>query len=203
MSTPKAVLRKALRAARRAIPPSQHAARSLRAAQAIMRLPRFRAPRRVAVYLPFDGETATAALIAAGRRRGVRLFVPVIADRRHCRLKFCRLDGGTRRGTYGIEIPRRSVRTLGARWFDLIVVPLVGIDSCGRRLGLGKGFYDRIMAFRRVRTRWPGPQLAGFAFDLQCVGSVHADPWDVRLDLAATESGLRFFEGSPSPGSPR
>jgi len=39
----------------------------------------FKSGARVAVYLPFDRETDTAALIAAARRRRVRLFVPVSA----------------------------------------------------------------------------------------------------------------------------
>jgi 5-formyltetrahydrofolate cyclo-ligase len=202
MNTPKAALRKVLRAARRALCKEEHERRSLRAAKAVMRLPRFRAGRRVAIYLPFDRETATAALIAEGRRRGVRLFVPVISDRRHTRMKFCRLGGRMRRGAFGILIPRRAVGTVGARWFDLIVIPVVGIDAGGRRLGLGAGFYDRALAFRRSRTHWHGPQLAGFAFDLQRVESVHADPWDLRLDLSAAESGLKFYPQNPplSPG---
>jgi 5-formyltetrahydrofolate cyclo-ligase len=194
-------LRKALRAARRALPKQEYERRSLRAAAAVMRLRRFRAGRRVAVYLPFDGETATAALIAQGRRRRVRLFVPVISDRRHHRMKFCLLGGRTRRGAFGILIPRRALRSFGARWFDLIVLPVVGIDAGGRRLGMGAGFYDRALAFRRGRTHWRGPQLAGFAFDLQRVESVHADPWDLRLDLSATESGLKFYPQHP-PSSP-
>jgi 5-formyltetrahydrofolate cyclo-ligase len=170
----------------------------LRAAKAIARSPRFRAGRRVAVYLPFDREMATAALIADGRRRGVKLYVPVVTDRRHGRMTFALLDGPLRRGAYGIPIPRRGSRPVGARWFALIVVPVVGIDASGRRLGMGAGFYDRATAFRRCRRHWRGPQLAGFAFDFQCVTDICADPWDLRLDLAATESGLKFYQG----GSP-
>jgi 5-formyltetrahydrofolate cyclo-ligase len=88
---------------------------------------------------------------------------------------------------------------LGARWFDLIVVPVVGIDAAGRRLGMGKGFYDRVTAFRQVRSRWPGPRLAGFAFDLQCVESIGAERWDLRLDVTATESGLSFHRAQETP----
>ena len=44
-----------------------------------MRLRAFSAGKRVALYLPFDRETDTAALIGAARRRGVRVFVPVIS----------------------------------------------------------------------------------------------------------------------------
>jgi 5-formyltetrahydrofolate cyclo-ligase len=197
MSTPKPALRQALRAARRSLSPVEHRDRSRRASAALERLPEFRAGRRVAVYLPFDGEVDTAALLAAGRRRGVLLHVPVIGDRRHRRLKFCPLEGRMRRGTFGIAVPRRAVGALSARWFHLIVVPVVGIDADGRRLGMGLGFYDRATAFRRVRTHWSGPRLAGLAFDFQCVESVGAEPWDLRFDVAATESGLRSYPRMP------
>jgi len=79
---------------------------------------------------------------------------------------------------------------------DLIVVPLVGVDGRGLRLGMGGGFYDRALAFRRVRKSWKGPRLVGLAFDCQRVDTVFADGWDVRLDSLATESGLvHFHEG--------
>ena len=50
---------------------------------------------------------------------------------------------------------------------NLIVVPLVGVDAEGRRLGMGGGFYDRALEFRRRRRHWTGPRLVGLAFDCQ------------------------------------
>ena len=187
-------LRKALRAQRRSLDPAEHTRRSARAAAAVAAMARFKAGARVAVYLPFDREIHTAELLAAAHRRGVRLYVPVIADVRHRRLRFLPLSGKTRRGTYGIAIPVESGRWLAPRWFNLIVVPLVGVDGDGRRLGMGGGFYDRALAFRRVRHHWRGPLLVGFAFDCQRVADVFAEPWDARLDAAASESGIVYFK---------
>jgi 5-formyltetrahydrofolate cyclo-ligase len=135
----------------------------------------------------------TAALLVAARRRRVRIFVPVVSDLRHRRLRFCPLTGKTRRGVFGISVPHRSGRAIAPRWFDLIVVPLVGVDAEGRRLGMGGGFYDRALDFRRHRRHWMGPRLVGLGFECQRADTVCADPWDVRLDSLATESGLRFF----------
>lgn len=194
----KAVLRKELRARRRALSRRDHALLSARAAKAITRLPQFGARRRVALTLSFDGEADTAGLIAAARRRGVRIFTPVVADRRHRIIRFYPLTAGTRKGTFGIRVPSRAQRPVSTRWFDLIVVPLVGIDGAGRRLGMGGGFYDRAMSFRRVRRRWRGPQMVGFAFDCQRAESVHAQAWDLRLDALATESGLHRYAPGPA-----
>jgi 5-formyltetrahydrofolate cyclo-ligase len=153
----------------------------------------FRAGKRVALYLPFDREVDTAVLIDAARRRKVQVFVPVIADRRHCRLRFYSLNGKTRLGTFGILVPRVCATPVLPQWMNLIVIPLVGVDRDGRRLGMGGGFYDRALAFRRRRKLWKGPHLAGLAFDCQRTDAHFADSWDVKLDSLASESGVEHF----------
>ncbi len=194
----KTALRKRLRAARRSLSPAEHTLRSNLAASAITRLAAFKSGARVALYLPFDREANTAALLVAARRRGIRLFLPVVTDVRHRRLRFLPLSGRTRPGVFGISVPHRTGPFTAPRWFDLMVVPLVGVDSQGRRLGMGGGFYDRALAFRRVRLHWRGPRLVGLALDCQRTDAAFADPWDVRLDSLATESGLvHFKQGSP------
>ncbi|HEV7613712.1 MAG TPA: 5-formyltetrahydrofolate cyclo-ligase [Steroidobacteraceae bacterium] len=191
-------LRKHIRAQRRCLNSSDHRRRSRLAAKAVAGLPMFRAGKRIALYLPFDRETDTAALIAAARRRGARVYVPVIVGKRHGRIRFYPLDGKTRRGTFGIAVPSSLARPTPPRWLDLIVVPVVGVDAVGRRLGMGGGFYDRALEFRRRRRCWRGPHLVGFAFDFQRTEFEFADPWDVSLDSLATESGLRhYLKGLP------
>jgi 5-formyltetrahydrofolate cyclo-ligase len=194
----KVPLRKHLRAQRRSLSAADHAHRSRLAARAVAGLHMFRAGKRIALYLPFDRETDTAALVAAARRRGLRLFVPVIVDRRHSRIRFYPFDGKTRRGVFGISVPSSLARPTASRWLNLIVVPLVGVDASGRRLGMGGGFYDRALEFRRRRRRWPGPRLVGLAFDCQRTDAGFAEPWDLRLDSLATETGLKHYSrGTP------
>ena len=194
----KAALRKQMRSQRRSFSAAEHRRRSMLAAKAVAGLPMFRAGKRVALYLPFDRETDTSALVAAARRRGVRIFVPVIVDRRHARIRFYPLDRRTRSGVFGISVPSRLTRAVPPRWLDLIVIPLVGVDAQGRRLGMGGGFYDRALEFRRRRGRWPGPRLVGLAFDCQRTESRFAENWDVSLDALATESGLlHYSKGTP------
>ena len=65
-------------ARRRGLSAAEHALLSNLAASSITRLAAFKAGARVAVYLPFDRETNTAALLVAARRRRVRIFVPVV-----------------------------------------------------------------------------------------------------------------------------
>jgi 5-formyltetrahydrofolate cyclo-ligase len=194
----KSALRNQLRAARRSLSSADHKLHSKSAARAIMRLPMFAAGKRIALYLPFDRETDTAELITQARRRGVHVYVPVISDRRHCRLRFYPLAGQTVPGEYGILVPSLHGRPVSPQWLNLIVVPLVGVDGRGRRLGMGGGYYDRALGFRRRRRTWMGPRLVGLAFDSQRTTRAFAQAWDVKLNSLATESGIRHFLEGPS-----
>ena len=187
----KTSLRRDLRGARRAMSAAEHRRRSMLAALAVARLPMFAAGKRIAVYLPFDHETDTSALLRAARRRRINVFVPVVVDRRRRVMRFYPLVGKLRRGAYGISVPQLMRHPIAPRWLDLIVVPLVGIDAIGRRLGMGGGFYDRALSFRRHMRLKLGPHLVGLAFDLQRTRESFAEPWDLRLDSVATESGLQ------------
>jgi 5-formyltetrahydrofolate cyclo-ligase len=188
-------LRKELRAARKGLSRLDHASRSELAASHIARLAQFKSGSRIAVYLPFDGETDPKALTAAARRRRIEVYVPVVASVRLRRMFFRPLTLKTRRGAFGIKVPSGSahVDALDPRWFDLIVVPLVGADGAGCRLGMGGGFYDRALEWRHQRHHWRGPRLVGLGFDCQRTQTVYAEAHDVRLDALATESGIEIF----------
>jgi 5-formyltetrahydrofolate cyclo-ligase len=183
-----------LRVERRALREQDHRHRSLAAARAIMRLRFFRAGKRVALYLPFDGESDTAALIAAAQRRGVQVFVPGHQSPASCPPALLPADWRhrTRRvwdfGSTPALDPRLASVAGSHRHPSL-----VGVDAKGRRLGLGGGYYDRALAFRRRRRCWKGPHLVGLAFDCRRTKVKFADTWDLRLDSLATELGVEHF----------
>ena len=76
------------------------------------------------------------------------------------------------------------------RWLDLVLVPLVGFDARGHRLGMGAGLYDRHFAFLRQRRAWRRPLLIGLAFEAQKVVRLAEEAHDVQLDGVVTERGV-------------
>lgn len=72
---------------------------------------------------------------------------------------------------------------------DLVLMPLVGFDLQGNRLGMGKGYYDRTFEFLKD-TSIKKPLLIGLAYECQCLGSLPNDAWDIPLAGVLTEQNL-------------
>jgi 5-formyltetrahydrofolate cyclo-ligase len=179
----KRALRQQLRRVRAAIPLAERRRAAQAAARHLARACRRWQPRHVALYLGLAEEIDTRPLIAA--LRGARLYVPRIG--RDGSMRFTRLAPPLVANRYGIPEPallRRPAR------LDLIVLPLVGFDASGARLGMGGGYYDRLLARPRACRR---PLRVGFAFAAQQVRAVPVGRHDARLDAVVTEHGLRRF----------
>jgi len=144
----------------------QHA--SLLVARNVDRALLLRSHWRIAVYAALPEELDTAPLIALAQERGCRIYLP-------------RIDG--------IAEPEAAA-TIGARWLDVVFLPLVGFDRRGVRLGTGGGYYDRAFAFRRWRSAWHAPRLVGLAYGLQQLEHITAAAHDVLMDAVVTEEGI-------------
>jgi 5-formyltetrahydrofolate cyclo-ligase len=101
-------------------------------------------------------------------------------------MRFVALGPVLRDNRYGIAEPASGMR---AARLDLIVLPLVAFDAQGHRLGMGGGYYDRLLA----RTRRGGPRRVGYAFSAQQADALPHEAHDAKLDAVATERGLLRF----------
>jgi 5-formyltetrahydrofolate cyclo-ligase len=183
-------LRASLRSRRRALSPRERAQLSRLVALNADREVRLRAGWRIGIYAALPEELDTTPLIALARARGCRIYVPRIdRQKRGRRMRFIEMSGPQRVNRLGILEPQGSSR-LGARWLDVVFLPLVGFDSRGLRLGVGGGFYDRAFAFRRYRRVWHAPRLIGLAYSFQQIEGIAAAAHDVLLDAVITEQGV-------------
>jgi len=128
----------------------------------------------------------------AWRRGCPALYLPVLNDRPAPRLRFARYLPGmplvpNRFGILEPSLPRRAL--LPARAIDLLLMPLVAFDVGGNRLGMGGGYFDRTLAFRRRARLWRRPRLVGVGYAFQQVTALPTAPWDVPLDAVVTERG--------------
>jgi 5-formyltetrahydrofolate cyclo-ligase len=183
-------LRAELIARRASVPPAERALASRLIARNADRALRLQANSRIAVYAALPHELDTAPLITLAQKRGCRIYLPRIDRRRTSRsMRFLEMRGPLRRNRLGIEEPAAAA-ALGARWLDVVFLPLVGFDRHGLRLGTGGGFYDRAFAYRHLRSVWHAPLLVGLAYAFQEVGHISAAAHDVLMDAVVTEEGI-------------
>lgn len=145
----------------------------------------FRQARQIALYAPIHGEVETQTLLATALHNGKRVCFPRVNGEA---LDFILVDGpdDLARGAFGVAEPI-GTSVVAAAELDLAVMPGVGFDRSGFRLGYGGGYYDR--AFSAGRPK----QLAGLAFGFQLIEELPAEDHDVRLDLVVTDSEVLAF----------
>jgi 5-formyltetrahydrofolate cyclo-ligase len=183
-------LRAGLLARRRGVPARARAQASQRVAQHVNRARLLPAGGRIAVYAALPEELDSAPLIELARQHGCRIYLPRIDRRRASRgMRFVEMVGPLTLNRLGIGEPA-ATSVIGARWLDVVFLPLVGFDAQGLRLGTGGGYYDRAFAFRRWRRVWHAPRLVGLAYAFQQLEHIAPAAHDVRMDMVVTEHGI-------------
>lgn len=194
---PRPQLRRMLRKARRALTPSQQrqAARGLY--KQLAQQPLFRRAKHISLYLPTDGEIDPRVLLRAAQRRGKATYLPVLSAWPRTKMVFQRIRPGEKLkpNRFRILEPRHNLARQRKVWaLDLVLLPLVGFDDVGGRLGMGGGFYDRSLAYLARRKNWRKPTLLGLAHECQKVERLAQASWDVPLQGTVTDKS-RYFAG--------
>jgi 5-formyltetrahydrofolate cyclo-ligase len=183
-------LRQRLAEQRRALPPTEriNAAQGLR--RSLEQLPEYFTDRRVAGYWASHGELPLNLVIPPLASRGQQFLLPVTGPGRQLRFAAWKPGDAVEANRYGIPEPVLPGELFEPFQLDLVLVPLLGFDRRGNRLGHGGGYYDRGFAFLNEQVRPTEPLLVGIAYAFQELPEVDEQDWDVPLDFVATEREL-------------
>jgi len=184
-------LRKELRARRNLLNPSQQEAAAAWALRHVMKLPKFVRAQHVALYLPADGELSPQPIAEQLWNMGKHCYLPVLHPSLERQLWFVEYTPNSvlKPNRYGIPEPdhRQAIR-IAANLLDIVLLPLVGFDRQGGRLGMGGGFYDRTFAFHKGKRN--KPYLLGMAHACQEVEALELADWDIPLFGIVTDKEL-------------
>jgi 5-formyltetrahydrofolate cyclo-ligase len=187
-------LRRLLRHNRRALSPAEQRQAAKGLYRQLAQNPLFRRARHVSLYLPMDGEIDPRLLLRAAQKRGKTTYLPVLSAWPRTKMVFQRVRPGEKfkPNRFRIPEPRINARRQRKIWtLDLVLMPLVGFDPEGGRLGMGGGFYDRSLAYLARRKAWRKPVLLGLAHECQKVAKLAVASWDVPL--AGTVTDKRWY----------
>lgn len=182
----KASLRKQLHKRRRDIRAESHARFSRLAARRLLRQIDLPSSNKVAGFWPLGSEIDTRPLLLALHCLGANVVLPRTYKRAQpLTFHLWAPDTIMETSRFGVQEPPLSANRLEP---DLILVPLLGFDTEGYRLGYGAGHYDCTLADLAARDR--EPVTIGLAFDCQRVDKVPREAHDRRLDGIVTEAAF-------------
>ena len=179
-------LRGSFRQKRIAIPSDDRAALHKEINRVLLTNAALKRCKTIAAYLNLPSEVNLSEFLSEAQKRGQSICVPVVdATKRVMEFRDLPVDFERQNRTEEDRVlltqKKRKLNEL-----DCALIPLLVFDSHGNRIGMGGGYYDKF--FENSKTR---PLLIGIAYELQKAEKIIPQEWDVRMDMIATEQGLR------------
>ena len=189
MNGNKSELRKHLRKVRRGLTQEQQASAALNLLTQLKTIEAFQGAQKIAMYLANDGEIDPVEVMKWAWTHGKCCYVPIVVQEQSNSLLFAEVTDQTKYVNNRYNIPEPVVDKalmITAAQLDLVLLPLVGFDDQGSRIGMGGGFYDTTFEFVRTeKTR--APTLIGIAHEVQHVSRIDAERWDIPLSTVVTD----------------
>jgi 5-formyltetrahydrofolate cyclo-ligase len=184
-------LRAQLKSQRTNLTAAERIAAASGVAAVLEQLPDFMVDAHVAGYWAVGGELPLHVALAALMAREQNYYLPVLTRGRTLRFAPWRQEVALQPNRYGIPEPQCDpADLLTPQALDLVLVPLLGFDRRGHRLGTGGGYYDRSFAFLKDAMRPAQPVLVGIGYSFQELPALPDQGWDIQMDFVATEREL-------------
>ncbi|MCX8649419.1 5-formyltetrahydrofolate cyclo-ligase [Gilliamella sp. B2776] len=173
-------IRQTIRQKRRQLSPIERVNAQHAIYQQILQHQDIKLAQNIAIFLSVDGEVDTKSIIEYLWQQNKSVYLPVIHPFVSTHLLFLKYTPQTSliKNKFNILQPTLNVlNVLPHHKLDIIFTPLVAFDERGYRIGMGGGFYDRMLANYQSQKILP----IGLAFACQKVPHIDNQPWDIKL----------------------
>lgn len=166
---------------RLALPAAAREAAGARVVEHLLAMADELATHCVGWYWPFKGEIDLHGLVARLVGRGATATLPVVVEKNAAMIfRSWRQGEKLEHGIWNIPVPAEGAVVTPT----LLLVPLVGFDPAGYRLGYGGGYYDRTLA-----QCVPRALTIGIGYAMSRLATIHPQPHDIPMDRILTEDG--------------
>ncbi|MBI5863659.1 MAG: 5-formyltetrahydrofolate cyclo-ligase, partial [Planctomycetes bacterium] len=172
-----------------AIPAEQRLGRSQRACEQLLETHEYQSASILMIFLSTAQEVDTSLVALRAWADGKRVAAPRVSweQRRMMPIEIFSLTSGLESGAAGVREPVNG-QPVPIGDIDLVIVPGLGFDEQGNRLGRGRGFYDRFLAHREYRA-----VSCALAFEEQVVAEIPIEENDRKVDMLVTDAKVRRF----------
>ena len=149
----------------------------------------FNNAKKILLYKNIRGEISTDEIFLQACKRKIEVYYPKVSENHKITFNKSPLNPEFVNNKYGIPelINNDFVNPLD---LSLAVIPLVGVDASGYRLGYGGGYFDRIFNSDKKEH---APITIGLGYEYQILSDEFKEPHDMRYSLVITEANIYNF----------
>ncbi len=182
-------LRQELKSSRESVGAAQREAAAIAAEAKIVHLPEWQNAKVVCLYASFQGELPTTQLLQNLLNSEKRCVLPKVNSEGQPELYEIKSFQDLELSSLEILEPKINCPRINPTQIDFFLVPGIGFDRRGNRLGHGAGFYDRLLA-----QASPTAYFLGYGYDFQVVDAIPHEAHDIVMHAMATPSQIIYIK---------
>ena len=158
--------------------------KSKRIEQQLFNLKEYQQARTILYYVSIDHEVDTHHMIKQSLNTDKKILVPITDTSNHTIIpSLIQSWDNLKPGAYGI-LSATTTNPIKLSTIDMIIIPGIGFDTTGGRIGHGKGYYDRLL------TQTTQAYRVALAFEFQIIDQIPTESHDISMDLIITENRI-------------
>ena len=146
--------------------------------------------KKLLLFKSIDNEPSINKSLEFAWQQDIKVYIPKIISKKEIIINRIKENSSLRKNLYGIY-ESDEVETSELYEIDKAILPLVGVDKNGFRLGYGGGYYDRF--FSRRHELPEKPFIIGLGYAFQVLEISFAESHDLKCDSVITEKGVLKF----------
>ena len=161
--------------------------KSLKISKRLRSLAVYKKAKVVMFFITHGSEVITKTMVANAWKEGKITAAPVVNEKETtmCAAKFSSFKKSLKKGAYGILEPDlNKCACVAEKDISLVLVPAVSFDSCGHRIGYGKGYYDKWLKSIPIARR------VGLSYDFQVTDKLPFTKNDLKVSKVLTEKRI-------------
>ena len=146
--------------------------------------------KNILLYSPFKQEVALDLILETLKDRSINVFLPKVFPNKKLKFNSWTNDSKLVKNKYNI-MESNSEKFILIDKLDFLLIPFVGVDMNGCRLGYGSGYYDR--ALEKILSSSREKEIVGIGYEYQILEDAFGEMHDIKYDIVFSENNIHRF----------